>query len=105
MIYLILMIVIITFILYLIYKDYLEVLKITSIITISSGILTFIVGYLIKHLININITFINITSATNVIMYKFAGKGIILLIIGLLEFICYFIIDYNIGRKRKLSNS
>ena len=99
MIYLISLIVILTIILYLIYKDFLQVLKITSIVTISSGILTFVVGYLIKYLINKNLSFIRISNMTKIIVSKFVLNGIQLLILGLIESTVFFIIKYGFKRK------
>lgn len=101
MIYLILIIVALTIILYLIYKDYLQVLKITSIVTITSGIFTFIIGYAIKYLMNTNLNFIRISDVTNIIVSKFVLNGIRLLIIGLIEATCYFIINYGFIKKNK----
>lgn len=108
MIYLILIIIVLTLILYLIYKDYLQVLKITSIVTITSGILTFLIGYIVKYFMNNNLDFIRISDITAIIVSKFVFNGIRLLIIGLIEATCYFIINYGFVKKNKknrLSNT
>ena len=52
MTYLILLIIILTISLYFIYKDYLKVLKITGIVTVSSGILTFVIGSFLNYFMN-----------------------------------------------------
>lgn len=105
MIYLILLIIITTIILYFIYKDYLKVLKITGIVTISSSILTLIVGYFIKYLMNTNLNFINISDITAVIVSKFVLNAIYLLIIGLIESVCYFIIHYTKDKRKVVNNN
>lgn len=104
MIYLILIIAFLTISLYLIYKDYLKVLKITGIVTISSGIFTFIVGYLVKYLINKNFSFINISNVADIFASKFVFNGICMLVIGLIEFTCYFIINYIFDRRKEISS-
>ena len=101
--YLILIIIVLTIILYLMYKDYLQVLKITSIVTIASGIFTFIIGYLLKYLLNKNLNFIRVSDIINIIVSKFVFNGISLLIIGLIEYVTYFIISYYIYSKKEIS--
>ena len=103
MLYIMILNVIVIILLYLIYKDIFKSIKITSIITTSSGILTFIIGYIIKNLINSSLNFINISDVTYIITTKFVLKGIYLLIIGLIEFFFYFTFSYVIS-LRKLSN-
>lgn len=102
MIVLILIILFLTICLYFIYKDWLKILKITSIVTISSGILTFTIGYLVKYFMNKNLNFINISDVIDIIASKFVLNSIYLLILGLIEFTCYFIIYYNLTNKRKV---
>lgn len=104
MIYLILIIVFLTIGLYFVYKDYLKVLKITGIVTISSGIFTFIIGYLVKYLINRNFSFINISDVADIFASKFVLNGIYMLILGLIESVCYFIIYYSFDRKKEMSS-
>ena len=100
MLYFILLIILLTLFLYFIYKDYLKILKITSIVTVSSGIFTFVIGYFVKYFINNNLGFINISKVTNIIISEFVFNGICLLIIGLIEFTCYFVIDYFFSRSK-----
>ena len=103
MLYIIIAIIIFTITLYLIYKNILKVLKITSIVTISSGILTFVIGYIIKRTMNSNLNFINISDVTYILTTKFVLKGIYLLSIGLIELFLYVTLNYIISIK-KLSN-
>jgi len=103
MLYIIISILFFTIILYLIYRNILKVLKITSIVTISSGILTFVIGYIIKNLMNSNLNFINISDVTYILMTKFVLKGIFLLSIGSIELFLYVTLNYIISTK-KLSN-
>jgi len=104
MIYLILVIISLTIILYYIYKDYLKILKITGIVTISSGILTFVVGYLVKYFMNNNFSFINVSDVVDFLASKFVFNGICMLILGLIEVVCYFIINYAFDRKKEISS-
>lgn len=104
MIYLILLIITLTIILYFIYRSYLKVLKTTSIITSVSGVFTFVIGYLIKYLMNTNLSYINISSVTRIIVSNFVLNGIYLLILGLIELFLYFLFDYLIGIKKRNAN-
>lgn len=104
MIYLLLIIVILTMLLYFIYRDFLIVLKITSIVTIASGILTFIIGTVVKYILTKNLSFMRVSDVINIIVSKFVFNSIGLLILGLVEFVCYFIISYAFDRKKKMSS-
>lgn len=105
MIYLTLTIIILTIITYLISKKIIKVLKITSIATSVSGILTLIIGYIIKHLINKQINFINISKITNLILLKFLKNSIYLLLLGLIEFIVYLLLSINHQNKKEISTT
>lgn len=105
MLYFILIIIVLTLFLYYLYKDYLTVLKISSIVTISSGILTFAVGYLIKYFINANFSFIRISDITDIIVSRFVLNAIRLLILGLIEYVIYFIIEYGTSKREVKQNN
>lgn len=101
--YFILLIVILTIILYLIYKDFLKVLKISSIVSAISGIITVIIGFVIRFFINANISFINISKITDLIVSMFLRNGIYLFILSLIELCFYIAIKYYIFRNKELS--
>lgn len=101
--YLIVIILALTYVLYTLYREILKVLKVTSIVTISSGLLSFIFSYFIKLYLNSSLSFINISKVTDILIFDFVLNGIYLLILGLIEFFVYFTIDY-ILTKRKISN-
>jgi len=94
MIYFIILVVILTFTLYLIYKDYLKVLKVSSCISLISGILTFIIGYIIRYFINSRVNFINTSKITDIILTKFLRNSIYLFVISLIEIFLCIIIKY-----------
>lgn len=100
MIYFILFIVLLTIILYFLYKDYLKVLKISSIVSVISGLLTFVVGYVIKFLIDSNVDFINITKVSSIILSKFIKNGLYLILLGFIETSLYFIIKVMVLREK-----
>lgn len=102
MIYFILIILFLTIILYLIYKDYLKVLKLFSIISGTSGILTLIIGYIIRVSINNKIVFINISKISNIILSKFLKNSIYLLILSLIEILIYYFIKIYLKREIKV---
>jgi len=104
MIYLIIIIILLTFILYFIYKDYLKVLIISSIITGISGLLTGILGYLVRFFINNMINFINISKVTNIILTKFLKNSIYLLVLSLTELVIYVSISYYLDKKKLIGN-
>lgn len=105
MIYLILIILVLTSILYFIYKDFFKILKITSIVTIISGVLTFGISYLFKYFMYKNLSFINVSDVIDIIVFKFVLNGIYMLIIGLVEFTTYFILNYYFDDRRKIANT
>ena len=93
MIYLIIAIIILTIILYFILKDLFKLLRITSIITITSGYLTIITGYITRNILNSQITIFNISKITGIIFDKNLRNGLILILIGAIELITYVIIN------------
>lgn len=82
-----LLILIITCLLFIIIKDKIKALKLTGTLTISSSILITILTFIIKFIINMSITNINITPITNYIFKKFLLTSLILFIIGITEII------------------
>ena len=101
MTYFLLLILMLTTILYFVYKDFLKVLKITSIVTGISGLLTLIIGYLLKYILEGNINFINISKVTDIILNKFVINSIYLLLLSLVEIICYIFINHFVKKSIK----
>lgn len=79
------LILILTLILFTIIKDKIKALKLTGILTISSSFIIIIITFIIKIILNTNITSINISTITNYIFLKFVNISLILFIIGLTE--------------------
>ena len=100
MLYFIIAIIILTIILYFLQKDIYKVLRTTSIITISSGYLSILIGYIITNTLKNQINFINISKITNILFNKNLEKGLILILIGALELIIYT--GINIYKRYKL---
>lgn len=90
------LIIILTFILFLIIKDKRKAMKLVGILTISSSILLLILSLIIKIILNINVTAINISNITSYLFLKFVNTSLILLIIGIIE----IIISKNINHKK-----
>lgn len=76
---------ILTVILFIIIKDKIKALRLSGIITISSSIFLIILALIIKLIININITTINISTITNYLFSKFINISLILFGLGLIE--------------------
>lgn len=100
--YFIIIVIFVTLVLLFIFKDYLKILKYTSIATVLSGILTFIIAFLIKMIITKNLSFIRISDVINIIVSRFVLNGIRLLILGLIESTIYFIINYGVKNKKEM---
>lgn len=83
-------------------KDIKKFLKLLSIITISSGYITIFIGYLGKILIDKEVSFINSSKITYVILTKFNERGLILILIGALELITYIFL--KLPYYKKISN-
>jgi len=80
-----LLIIVITLIFFIIIKDKLKALRITGIITISSSICLIILSYIVKTIISISITSINLSIITNYLFRKFLTTSLTLLLIGIFE--------------------
>ena len=80
-----LLILILTIILFIIIKDKRKALNLTGILTISSSILLIIIIYIIKTIISIKISTINLSIITNYLFIKFLINSLILFTIGILE--------------------
>lgn len=79
--------ILITMILFIIIKDKLKALRITGIITISSSFILISLSIIIKIIIRISITSINLSTITNYLFKKFLSTSLILFLIGILEII------------------
>ena len=101
MIYLIIGLIVFTIIEVYIIKDIVSIFKVNGIITIISGYLTIIFNYILNTKINNEINFINISKATNIILKRTISKGLVLVLIGTIEYIIYIIIYIN---KRRTIN-
>lgn len=88
----------ITLILFIIIKDKLKALRITGIITISSSILLATLSLVVKIIIGISITSINLSTITKYLFIKFLITSLMLLLLGILEI---FLSKY-LYSKRKL---
>ena len=78
-------IIILTFILFILIKDKLKALRLTGILTISSSLLLVVLSFIIKIILNRNITTINISNITNYLFIKFIYTSLILFILGIIE--------------------
>ena len=79
------LIIILTIILFVVIKDKRKALKLIGILTISSSILLITISFIIKIIISINITSINISIVTNYLFLKFINTSLLLFILGLVE--------------------
>lgn len=80
-----LLILILTIVLFIIIRDNKKALKISGIITISSSIFLIILTFIIKLIISIKVTSINISTVSDYLFSKFANMSLILFMIGLIE--------------------
>lgn len=75
-------------------RNLVKTIKISGIISIISSLLTVIIGFIIKLIINNKISFLNISNATTVLSRKFTINGLLLLSIGIIELTIVYIINY-----------
>ena len=90
------LIIILNTIFFIIIKDKIKALRLTGILTIISSILLIVLTFIIKIILNTNITFINISILTNYIFKKFTYTSLILFILGIIEIL---ISKYILSRK------
>ena len=89
MIYLDISIAVIMIILWIILKDFIKFLKITFILNFITGYIIIILGIIVKIFIKNKIKYINIV---NIIFNMITKRGLIILLIGVIELIIYIII-------------
>lgn len=77
--------IILTIFFFILIKDKIKALKLTGIITLSSSLLLITLTFIIKIILNNNITIINISVITNYLFREFLNTSLILFIIGLVE--------------------
>ena len=90
------LIIILNTIFFIIIKDKIKALRLTGILTIISSILLIVLTFIIKIILNSNITFINVSILTNYIFKKFTYTSLILFILGIIEIL---ISKYILSRK------
>ena len=90
------LIIILNIIFFIIIKDKIKALRLTGILTIISSILLIVLTFIIKTILNSNITFINVSILTNYIFKKFTYTSLILFILGIIEIL---ISKYILSRK------
>lgn len=96
------LILILTLIFFALIKDKIKALRLTGILTISSSILLIVLTFIIKIIINTNVTMINISTITNYVFQKFVYTSIILFILGMTEIL---VSKYIYQRKFNKNNT
>ena len=90
------LIIILNIIFFIIIKDKIKALRLSGILTITSSILLIVLTFIIKIILNTNITFINISNLTNYLFKKFIYTSLILFFLGITEIL---ISKYILSRK------
>ena len=80
-------------------KDIANIFKVNGIITILGGYLTIGVNYILEKVIVRKINFINVSKITDLVLRKTVNRGLILILIGVVQFIIYIII-YACKKKK-----
>ena len=94
------LILILTTIFFIIIKDKIKALRLTGVLTIISSIVLISLIFIIKIILNNNITFINISILTNYLFKKFTYTSLILFILGMIEIlISKYILSKRISNK------
>lgn len=94
------LILILTIIFFIIIKDKIKALRLTGVLTIISSIVLISLIFIIKIILNNNITFINISILTNYLFKKFTYTSLILFILGMIEIlISKYILSKRISNK------
>lgn len=104
MIYIIISIIIFNILLFYLLKNVKKYILIGSIITILSGYLVILGGYIFKAYIKKRIKYINISFLINYFLEKNNTNGLVLILIGSIQLIIYVIIVF-IKRKEELINN
>lgn len=92
MIILLICVLIIVVLLFILERDKINVLKLLGITFIITGSFMIVFGILFKIIIKSNITFINISSGINFIVYKFMIISIIFYVCGIISYIGYYLL-------------
>ena len=88
MFYLIIFIIILTIILYMITKDKKMVLNLTGKITVFSGLLTLLIGFIIRYIMINHIFSVNVSLMTVNVLAEFLRNSLILISLGFIELSC-----------------
>ena len=104
MIYLYIIIIFLLLLLFIINNDLIKMIKIISIISILTGIFIQIISKIIVFIINSKVTYISTIKITNRIINKFNYPSFIFLLVGILSYIFYLILNV-INKKIPLISS
>lgn len=104
MIYLYIIIIFLLLLLFIINNDLIKMVKIISIISILTGIFIQIISKIIVFIINSKVTYISTIKITNRIINKFNYSSFIFLLVGILSYILYLILN-AINKKIPLISS
>lgn len=104
MIYLYIIIIFLLLLLFIINNDLIKMVKIISIISILTGIFIQILSKIIVFIINSKVTYISTIKITNRIINKFNYSSFIFLLVGILSYILYLILN-AINKKIPLISS
>lgn len=104
MIYLYIIIIFLLLLLFIINNDLIKMIKIISIISILTGIFIQIISKIIVFIINSKVTYISTIKITNRIINKFNYSSFIFLLVGILSYILYLILN-AINKKIPLISS
>ncbi|CDE95659.1 unknown [Clostridium sp. CAG:914] len=104
MIYLYIIIIFLLLLLFIINNDLIKMIKIISIISILTGIFIQIISKIIVFIINSKVTYISTIKITNRIINKFNYSSFIFLLVGILSYILYLILN-AINKKIPLTSS
>lgn len=104
MIYLYIIIIFLLLLLFIINNDLIKMVKIISIISILTGIFIQIISKIIVFIINSKVTYISTIKITNRIINEFNYSSFIFLLVGILSYILYLILN-AINKKILLTSS
>ena len=102
--YLYIIIIFLLLLLFIINNDLIKMVKIISIISILTGIFIQIISKIIVFIINSKVTYISTIKITNRIINKFNYSSFIFLLLGILSYILYLILN-AINKKIPLTSS